>query len=452
MIYYLLKPLILLALRIYFRRRVVRGKEHEPDKGPFIIVANHPGTLMDPLIIGSVIKARLFFLGKATVFKGPVAWLFSHLGVIPIHRAHDDPSQLHKNKDSFLKCYEHLERRGVLLIFPEGVSFAARKIQKIKSGTARIALEAETRNDFKLGIKILCIGINYSASHRFQSDVFVNIDEPIEVAKYKDRYKESAQKAAHELSDEIRLRLEKLTIALEDEEVDTLVRKMEKMYKAELLKELGVSSKDKEQDFLLTQKIAEAVLYFKEKDPERVADIAKRTDRYFDLLERLDLNHYLLSNFQSKRPLWSRWLLNALYFILGFPLFLFGFLNNYLPFRIPALITRMVAKDVEWFGGMNLAMGIFIVMGFYTGQTILVYKYFSSLSLFIPFAYLLLLPLSGLFAFYYWRKFSNLRGRWLVWSIFSRKTSLLASIVQLREELLNDIRTARKEFDAAHPS
>ena len=146
------------------------------------------------------------------------------------------------------------------------------------------------------------------------------------------------QKAAHELSDEIRVRLEKLTIALEDEEVDTLVRSIEKMYKAELIREsepasvVGVSSQEK--GFLVTQKIAEAVIYFKEKDPERVLDIRRRTERYFDLLDRLNLNHFVLTNFQSKRPLWSRGLLNAIYFILGFPFFLFGFINNYLPFQV----------------------------------------------------------------------------------------------------------------------
>lgn len=449
MFYRLIKPLILIALRIYFRRREVRGAEHEPRSGPFIVVANHPGTLMDPLVIGSSIKSILHFLSKATVFNPYTKWIFSWMGMIPVYRAHDDPKQIHKNRETFSRCYEHLEQGGRLLIFPEGVSFAARKLQKIKTGTARIALDTEARNDFKLGMHILCVGLNYSASHKFQSDVFVNIEPPIPVGKYKEQFLKEPSAAVNALTEEIRLKLERLTIALEDEEVDDLVRSIEKIYKAELLRELGFSSRDKEQDFLLTRKIGEAVSYFKEKDSEYVRSVKARIDRYFDLLERLNLNHELLSRNKRRRPRpFLKNLRSFFYFTLGFPVFLFGFINNYIPFRVPALITRAVAKDVEWFGGMNLALGMLVVIICYGLQSFLLHRYFPDLfTLPVTLAYLLSLPFSGIFAFYYWKHFTNLRGKWKLWALFTRKADLLSRIVLLREEILQEIREKRKVVD-----
>ncbi len=448
MLYYLLKPIVLIALKLYFRRRVVKGAEHEPKAGPYIIVANHPGTLMDPLIVGAALKAKLNFLSKATVFNNPVnRWLFKHMGMIPVYRAADDPTQIHKNKDTFIKCYEHLEKKGILLIFPEGVSFAARKLQKIKSGTARIALATEERNGFSLGLKILCVGINYSASHKFQSDVFTYIDKPINVSDYRAAYEKDIVAGTHALTEEIKSKLEKLTIAMEDEEDDALVQKIEQLYKSDVLKELGVTSADKEQDFYVTRKIAEAVNYFREKDPSRVEQLSGNIERYFDMLEKLRLNHYVVRGFQKKRPMWFRWTLNTLYFIFGFPLFLMGMINNYLPFKLPGWITESFTKELSWLGGVSLAIGILTTMLFYTGQTILVqYLFHDPL---ITIAYLALLPLSGLFAFYYWRKFTNLRGRWHVMAIFSRKANLITDVYRLRDQVMNDIRLARKEFEAA---
>ncbi|MCC7303353.1 MAG: 1-acyl-sn-glycerol-3-phosphate acyltransferase [Bacteroidia bacterium] len=450
MIYFLLKPLITLSLRIYFRKREVRGAEHEPQEGPFIAVANHPGTLMDPMVIGASLRSRFFFLSKATVFKGPARWIFPKLGMIPVHRAHDDPSQIHKNKETFIRCYEHLEQGGKLLIFPEGVSFAQRKLQKIKTGTARIALDTEARNDFKLGIQILCVGLNYSASHRFQSDVFVNISTPIRVADYQESFRREPVAAVSALTECIRKKLEELTIALEDETVDQLVKSVERIYKAELLRELGYSSRDKEQDFILTRKIAEAVLHFKEKDPANVEVISRKIDKYFDLLDRLNINHHILS---GKRIGWWKQAGTFLYFLIGFPFFLFGFLNNYIPFRLPSVISRSISRDVEWFGGMNMLSGLFLVIIFYGLQAFFLHRYLPEWFTFpVLTAYVISLPFSGLFAFYYWRRFTTLRGRWMLWALFSRKASLLSGIIMLREEILQDIRHARKEFENSEPA
>src|SRR5205085_1767241 len=116
---------------------------------------------------------------------------------------------LKNNDEVFSKCFEHLKNKGAILIFPEGVSLTNRQLKKIKTGTARIAFGAEAGNDFNLGVKIISIGLNYSDPHSFHSDLFINIDESINVADYETHYREDAFTAANKLTDEIRARLEK---------------------------------------------------------------------------------------------------------------------------------------------------------------------------------------------------------------------------------------------------
>ena len=62
-------------------------------------------------------------------------------------------------------------------------------------------------------------------------------------------YKQDAFAAVGQLTDKIRARLEKQIIAIEDAEIDQLVRNIEVVYKSQLLKDLAYTPKIKEHDF-----------------------------------------------------------------------------------------------------------------------------------------------------------------------------------------------------------
>lgn len=99
---------------------------------------------MDPIVLARLINRKIYFLGKGELFKGAIiSWLRNSLNIIPVYRKQDNPSELNKNADTFRKCYEHLEKDGVILTFPEGVSITERKLKLIKGGASHIALGAE---------------------------------------------------------------------------------------------------------------------------------------------------------------------------------------------------------------------------------------------------------------------------------------------------------------------
>lgn len=244
-----------MTVNVFFRSITIRNRELIPAKGPLMLLANHPSTFMDPIVIATMLNRKVFFLAKGELFKSGFAkWLLPKFNMIPVYRKQDDPNQMSKNQDTFKKCFEHLENDGVILMFPEGISITERKLRPIKTGAARIVLGAEARNDFQLGVHVVTVGLNYDNPHKFNRDLFINIDTPIKAIDYKTQYAADDFKAAENLTEEIRTKLEKLVIAIEDEKADTLVKDIETLYMYKLSKELSISKDDKLSGFNLTKK------------------------------------------------------------------------------------------------------------------------------------------------------------------------------------------------------
>lgn len=446
MVYKLIRFIFRITNKFYFKTLQVRGLENIPKAGPVFIVANHPSAFMDPLVIATITNRPLHILGKGVLFQNNLLkWFLPKCNIIPIFRSHETPSETGKNKDVFLQCYKHFEKDGALLAFPEGISLTERKIKKIQSGTARICLGAEAENNYVLDIKIITIGLNFSNPHKFQSDLFVNIDTPINVSDYYELYKKDTFKGAHALTDEIKKRLETQVVAIQDSEVDKFVSNIELIYKAQILQDLGHSPKIMEHDFNTTKAISDSVHYFLERDPQRVESIKTKIDSYLNELEKLSLNDGLIKDVEKSTPFFDS--LKSLFFlIIGFPIFVFGFINNFLPFRIPGWSAGAIAKKPEFHGSIAYSMGTFTFILFYTLQIVTVFKLTHDWR--IVLAYSLLLPITGLLAFYYFKRFTTIRGNWKIFSMFYKKTNLITTLISNRQTIINELEKARKEYVA----
>ncbi len=445
MLYSLLKFLMRITVRVFFRSVTIRNMELIPKSGPLLVLANHPSTFMDPIVIASMLKRKVYFLAKGELFKGSfLTWLFSRLNMIPVYRKQDDPSQMNKNKDTFVKCFEHLEKGGAILMFPEGTSITERKLRPIKTGAARIVLGAEARNDFKLGIQIFNIGLNYVNPHKFNQDLFVNIDTPIAVTDYKDAYTLDTFKGAANLTEEIRVRLEKLIIAIEDDKINELVKDVETLYKYKLSKDSGVGKNDKSQDFILTKNIIETVHYFSIHQPQRVEEIRQQIAHYFRRLNAMDISDTdLVKSSVSKTFLRSSFN-SLLTIIIGFPFYLYGLINNFLPFEIPGWVAGKVAKSIEFRGAISMVLGMFTFLIFYTVQIVLCWKFIHIQWLTVVYA--ISLPLSGIFGYWYYYRVDKIRTKWLLLSLFYKKSVFISSLISEREQIIAAFDTAKKEY------
>jgi 1-acyl-sn-glycerol-3-phosphate acyltransferase len=445
MLYGILKLLMQGTTRVFFRSITIKNKEAIPASGPVIILANHPSTFMDPIVVASVINREVYFLGKGELFSGALAkWLLPKLNIIPVYRKQDDPTQMSKNAGTFKKCFEHLENGGAILIFPEGVSITERKLKPVKTGAARIALGAEAQNSFQLGVKVVNIGLNYADPHKFNRDLFINIEQPLEALDYADAFAKDEFTAAENLTEDIRSQLERLVISIQDSKTDELVKDIETLYKYNLKKARGISGKDSESEFAITQNIVKAVRYYSETDPAFVEAMRSRIKNYLESLQELNIEDEDISRNRSNGSFFGTNLKALLFLVLGFPVYLYGLINNFLPFEIPGLLAGKIAKSKDFRGAIGMVLGMFTFLIFDSIQIYLMHRLFHNAMLTVLYA--LSLPLSGFFTYYYWHTFDKIRAKWLLISLFFRRSTAIAGRIAERESIIGEFDKKRSDF------
>jgi 1-acyl-sn-glycerol-3-phosphate acyltransferase len=83
----LLKILIQAGLWLFCNKIYLKNKQLFKTKGPLLIIANHPNSFLDALIIGSYYKRRVYFLARGDAFKKPIhRFLLESLNMIPVYR------------------------------------------------------------------------------------------------------------------------------------------------------------------------------------------------------------------------------------------------------------------------------------------------------------------------------------------------------------------------------
>ncbi|QHT67760.1 glycerol acyltransferase [Rhodocytophaga rosea] len=445
MLYALLRLVVKIALRVFYTNVEVKTKAPIPAKGPLIVVANHPNTFMDPIVIASILPQQVYFLTNGSVFKNPViGWLLGKMNMIPIYRKQDVEGQTPDNRASFAKCFDFLANKGTLLIFPEGSSVNERRLRKLKTGTARIALGAEAEHNFNLGIQILTIGLNYSDPVHFRSELFVNVDKPILVKSFAESYLKDPYEAVNQLTEQLRQRLESHLIITRDEEEDKLVQDIEMVYKDRLTDVLDVDSEAEE--FLLTQHIVEAIRYFESNQPEKLTTIRQKMADYTLNLKRLRLQDSAFAAEKQKNNLLSV-IASLVYIVFGFPLYLYGLLHNYIPYIIPSKVARLITKDEVYMAPIMMTTGIF---SFSVCYAILItfFHRFTGHIWWLTGLYAVSLPVSGFLVLHYWNHLINFYNKWMLFSLFYRRKEIASLLVQKRSAIVKLLEEARKEYTA----
>lgn len=441
MLYSILSNIIRIALKFFFRKIEVKGSENIPAKGPMILVGNHPNTFMDPILLGyAVLPKQAHFLANGSIFKTRMARLvLSQLHTIPIYRKqdiHEKRDQL--NEDAFAKCFEFLASGGVLMIFPEGNSINERKLRPLKTGTARIALGAEQQHNFALPLTILPIGLNYSNPTRFREEVMINIGKPFDVKMYEPLFQENPQEAVKELTSFIQQQLSSLIVVTADEQVDDLVKKIETVYKKEIIPH----AKPTTVDVNLTQNIVKALQYFQENNPVLVRELKSKIDTYFETIKQFKLNDYLIGKSEDIRK--GKLVRYVFYFITGFPLYVSGLLFNYIPYIIPSKIARWISKDEEYRAPIMMSAGIFTFPLYYT---FVIWSFWIALpTVWTVVVLLLLMPLSGFFVLHYYKRLKNARSTFAYYRIFKRDKGVLQWFSDQRDEIIQLLETARQQY------
>lgn len=205
-----------IGLNLFYKKIDVVGLENIPKKGVVLFVANHQNAMMDPILIGTNIPRKLYFLARASAFKNKIAGkLLNAIHAIAIYRVRDGVDSKKLNEAVFKQCNDLLNNNKSILIFPEGSHSYLRKVRSLRAGFVRIALDYLEKNPDK-EFHIIPIGMNYSNTRDYAKEIRIIYGKPILASQF--YFKEDLNKSKNTLINEVHKKLKELTVHIENEE------------------------------------------------------------------------------------------------------------------------------------------------------------------------------------------------------------------------------------------
>jgi len=175
--YWILKTIFGWLIRLIWIKKI-EGLENVPEKGPFIIAANH-SSYFDFISLVAVCPRRIYFLAGEVFFKKwQWRWLVESTGQIRVDRDSKDKTEVKR------RAINALNRGKVLGVFPEGTRSADGKIGKTFTGVAKFALEAE--------VPVVPVGISgsyevmsrHDKNPKFKKSISIKIGKPLHFEQY----------------------------------------------------------------------------------------------------------------------------------------------------------------------------------------------------------------------------------------------------------------------------
>ncbi len=262
-----------------FYRRVPLGGG-VPQSGPVLLVANHPNGLIDPIVVANTAGRQVRMLAKAPLFEMPgVSVLVKGVGALPVYRAKDGADTA-QNQATFRAVTDALLGGSAVLIFPEGISHDAPQLQKLKTGAARMALQACEAG--ATALVVVPVGLVYRDKERFRSEVATLVGEPIAVAPYLARGGDI--ETARALTEDIKKGLAAVTVNLEAWEDLPLLEAVDAVWRI-----------DDPQRTARIKRLADGVALLRAHAPERLDVARAMVVEWKRRLERLGLEPRALS-------------------------------------------------------------------------------------------------------------------------------------------------------------
>lgn len=339
------------TLHFYFRRIVFQHRRSIPDGEPVILIANHAASFLDAMLLAVLMNRPVHFFARSDIFRKPLAnRMLRKFRMIPIYNVEHGKSDLVRNEETFAEGEAVLNNRGLLLIFPEGISRVERIMLPLKKGTARVALQTESKRDFQLGLKVIPVGINYSR-HRFRSDVLISAGAPTLVSDYASMYLENPAKAITRLTRELEEKFSRTIFFVRQPERTAFIDRLLELYRADAFKPM---------DALRGTPVLEL--------EKRVCDtVSEMNEGEFDQISG-DLARYdaLLADHgfadASVNGRYRLAILHVLTLIITFPLFLVSSMLNAIPMWLARYVADRTVTRIDFYTSVHTAAGGFIYL------------------------------------------------------------------------------------------
>ncbi len=170
---FLILPFVILRYR-----PIIFGRKHVPEKGPFIVAANHI-SMVDPPLVSLAVHYPVAYMAKKELFKHPLAAEFYRSqGCFALDRDNPDSATL-KTAFNVLKS----PANWALGIFPEGTRSMDGRILPLKKGLGGLAQKTKS--------PVLPVGITRNEEGRFVVTVGELITDVADADALQDRVYEA---------------------------------------------------------------------------------------------------------------------------------------------------------------------------------------------------------------------------------------------------------------------
>jgi 1-acyl-sn-glycerol-3-phosphate acyltransferase len=368
-------------LNLFYGRIEVTGAEHLDPSAPTILACNHPNSIVDPLLLGTITDRQIAFCARDGLFRVPVfGTLLRAVGAIPIRRRSDHGGATADNAAAFSACEEVLAKGGVMAIFPEGKTHGHLRIEPVKTGTARIAISAEASRP-GLGVRVVPVGVTYLVRHAFRSDIHLALGPPIVVADAIGGASADDSEAVRALTARIGDALRDLAVHIEKTEDERLIAQVTSIVVGIRASEgLDAGGQSPAERTALVRRVVDAYRWLSEVDPERTRELRERLDRYMEEREDLGLGGERPAlQHRGERRLALQGAARVAFLTLGAPLAAFGLATSLVPYTLLRFAMRPLRLSTDRVALFKLLGGAVLFGGAYAAEIALITRSFGAL-------------------------------------------------------------------------
>ncbi len=400
--------------------------------------------MMDGLVVMRVAGRTVRPLAKATLFHEPlIGHVLEGLNAIPIYRPQDYPGETWRNEASFEAAVAALLQREAVLIFPEGLSHSEARLARMKTGAARLALEAEEAAAWSLGLRVVPVGLTYQRKHAFRGRVAAAVGQPLEVAGWREERQRDEWAAVESLTDAMREALEKVTLNLPTAEDRELIETAEALYTAET----GLASPRARPRLAprlpRLQRFAEALAWLHVADEPRYRRLVVAVRNYRRRLALLGVAEGELPERFSAASVVRYTIVQSFVLLVGFPLAALGVVAWYLPFRSPQVSLAAYRPAYEAVASFKLATALLAFPVTYIVYLAAAWWVADWTGLVVA---AVLLPLAGLVALRWRDRWRTVREDARVFWRSTRRRSLRDQIVSKRQALVMEFEAVNRRW------